>query len=213
LSASTLGILLAGGQGRRLELGRPKALVTLAGETLLERACATLARASDEVLVVAPAELALPLPAGTRRLLDPGLGPLGGIAVAAAALDSRRALVLGVDFPLVRPETLVALVDRLGLSRAVVPAPGGRAQPLVAAYAREALSALAGAFARGERSVTRAVEGLDPVLLGDSELETLPGGSDCFFDVDTQEALARAEGILLGGEASVRRAPPGRQGE
>ena len=197
----TLGILLAGGRGERLKLARPKALVLLGGETLLERARGTLRQVCDDLVVVAPADIVLPLASGASRLLDPGEGPLGGLAAASTAPAFARVLVLGVDFPLVRAATLTALLERLGARRAVLPMPGGRAQPLVAAYSVEALAALAGAFAGGERSVVRAVETLDPLRLDDAELQALPGGLESFLDVDTPDALADAERRL---RAAVR---------
>jgi len=193
LSVRTLGILLAGGRGERLGLGRPKALAQLRGATLLERACRTLARVCDEVVVAAPAEMALPLAAGIRRLLDPGVGPLGGVAVAAQSIRCDRAVVLGVDYPLLEAATLEALLDRLGERRAVVPAPGGRTQPLAAAYSAAGLDMLSEAFERGERSIVNVLGALDPLVLEDAELAELPGGSEGFFDVDTPEELARAE--------------------
>lgn len=193
MSVRTLGILLAGGRGERLKLGRPKALAELRGATLLERACRTLAGVCDEVLVAAPAEMALPLPPGVRRLLDPGVGPLGGVAVAAQSILCDRAVVLGVDYPWLEAATLTALLDRLGERRAVVPAPGGRTQPLAAAYSAAGLDLLSEAFERGERSIVNALLALDPLLLQDAELAQLPGGSEAFFDVDTPEELARAE--------------------
>jgi molybdopterin-guanine dinucleotide biosynthesis protein A len=193
LSARTLGILLAGGRGERLGLGRPKALAELRGATLLERACRTLARVCDDVVVAAPAEMALPLPPGVRRLLDPGVGPLGGVAVAAQSILCDRAVVLGVDYPLLEPAMLEALLDLLGERRAVVPAPGGRTQPLAAAYSAAGLDMLSAAFERGERSIVNVLGALDPLVLEDAKLAELPGGSEGFFDVDTPEELARAE--------------------
>lgn len=192
MNPGTLGVLLAGGRGERLGLG-PKALVELSGETLLERAHAALRPVCETIAVVAPVELELPLPAGARRLLDPGLGPLGGIAIAGTTFVCERSVVLGVDFPLVPSALLAALLERLGNRRAVVPSPGGRPQPLVAAYAGEALAALAGSFAGGERSVTRAVLALEPLAPADAELATMPGGLEAFFDVDDLEALGEAE--------------------
>jgi molybdopterin-guanine dinucleotide biosynthesis protein A len=191
--SGTLCILLAGGRGERLGLGRPKALAELRGVTLLERACRTLARVCDDVVVAAPAEMALPLPAGVRRMLDPGVGPLGGVAVAAQSIQCDRAVVLGVDYPLLEPATLEALLGLLGERTAVVPAPGGRTQPLAAAYSAAGLDLLSEAFERGERSIVNALGALDPLVLQEAELAELPGGSEGFFDVDTPEELARAE--------------------
>ena len=193
MSPEALGVLLAGGRGERLGLGRPKALAQLAGETLLERAFAALRAVCAETVVVAPADLELLLPPGARRLLDPGLGPLGGIAIVGETIVCERAVVFAVDFPLAPPALLGALLDRLGGHRAVVPSPGGRPQPLLAAYSGEALVALAESFARGERSATRAALSLTPLLLQDAELTMMPGGLDAFLDVDTPDALADAK--------------------
>ena len=126
-------------------------------------------------------------------MLDPGVGPLGGVAVAAQSIRCDRAVVLGVDYPLLEAATLEALLDRLGERRAVVPAPGGRTQPLAAAYSAAGLDMLSEAFERGERSIVNVLGALDPLVLEDAELAELPGGSEGFFDVDTPEELARAE--------------------
>src|SRR5439155_8105257 len=96
----------------------PKALVRLAGVTLLERALAILSAVCDEVVVVAPAGLALPAPAaradpaspgaresgsapGVRRVNDPpdAAGPLAGVVAGLGARAFARAIVLGVDLP------------------------------------------------------------------------------------------------------------------
>lgn len=190
--ARPFGILLAGGRGERMGRGIPKAMVVLEGDTLLARAAATLAAVCDELVVAAPPEIELPLPTGAHRILDPGEGPLGGLAVAAALVPSEIAIALGVDFPLVRPETLAALADGIGEALAVVPAPEGRPQPLVAAYAAKGLAALAASFERGERSVVRALESLHPRWLDDRAIASLPGGAESFFDVDTPADLAEA---------------------
>ena len=92
---NALGVLLAGGEGRRLGDRSPKALVRCGGRTLLERALTTLTALCDRVVVVAPADMALPVDAA-RRLADPPghAGPLAAwytartLAPLAAALAS-----------------------------------------------------------------------------------------------------------------------------
>ncbi|KLE34575.1 molybdenum cofactor guanylyltransferase [Aurantiacibacter luteus] len=90
-----LGAVLAGGQSSRF--GSDKALAELGGETLLERAVASLSRWCDRVVVVgreqAPAPTLPDWPA-------PGMGPLGGIAAAlrhAEAEGFASVLTCGVD--------------------------------------------------------------------------------------------------------------------
>jgi diaminopimelate decarboxylase len=226
-TTGTLGILLAGGRGERLGMPVPKALVEVGGRTLLARALACLAAVCDELRVALPAGFQLELPAQlehqgralrVRRVEDPpeAAGPLAGLVAALGGEPFDRAVVLGVDHPLARPEALRFLLGRLesptvgdageGVERArgariaVVPAPHGMPQPLVAAYAPAAGALLREALRRGERSLVRAVRSLEPMTLGNAELARMPGGLDNFLDVDTPEALAEVERRL--GDAS-----------
>jgi molybdopterin-guanine dinucleotide biosynthesis protein A len=189
-----LGVLVAGGAGRRLDVAGGKALVRLGGVTLLERALATLGAVCDACVIVAPAAMSLP-PVAAQRVADvPGArGPLAGLAAGLAARPHERAIALGVDFPLMRPAALAALRDRLGSDVAVVPAPEGIPQPLAAVYAPAAAAALAAALARGARALIPAVLDLKPRLLGDAELAGLEGGLDNFFNLNTRDDLAAAE--------------------
>ena len=192
-----IGIVLAGGAGTRLAAGRPKALVELAGTTLLARAVATLAEVCDGVVVAAPAALALPGCPAPRVDDPPGAaGPLAGIVAAARAHPQRDAVVLGVDFPLAGAALLRGLLARLGDREAVIPAPGGRAQPLVAVYTARALARLAARFEAGERAVTRTSAALDADRPDDAALEMLPGGGAALLNVNAPEDLAAAARAL-----------------
>ncbi|HET9325560.1 MAG TPA: molybdenum cofactor guanylyltransferase [Candidatus Eisenbacteria bacterium] len=191
------GILVAGGSGRRL--GASKARVAIAGVTLLQRALDAISAVAGEIVVAAPERMNLRLPDSprARRVFDraEGKGPLAGIV---AALEDRAfdvAVVLGIDFPLMRAATLEAIVARLGVApdvEAVVPAPGGRLQPLAAAYRREFTSRLVAAFESGERSIVKAVERLAPTVLSDEEIAALEGGAEAFFNLNTPEDLTEA---------------------
>jgi len=197
----TLGVLLAGGRGSRLGESAPKAFVRVGGESLLARAARTLAEVCDEVLVTGPGDWSQALGAeapATRFAADPAdaQGPLAGVVVGLTAVPFRRALVLGVDFPLARSAALAALLAWLsgaGLGTrpparaAVVPTPGSIPQPLFAAYAPAAAAGLAAALAGGERSIVRAVRTLDPWLVPEPELLELPGGLDNFVNVNTPD--------------------------
>jgi molybdopterin-guanine dinucleotide biosynthesis protein A len=190
-------------------------LVSIGGRTLLERALDSLTPLCDRVVVTAPAAMAL-TPALERagigrrteleRIDDPegAAGPLAGLVAGLGAARFGRALVLGVDFPLVRSAFLASLLDRLGRGaespsasgdppRAVLPAPVGFPQPLVAAYSPEAAGVFQAELARGERSAIRAALTLDPRLLADGELAELPGGLENLFNLNTPDDLAEAE--------------------
>jgi molybdopterin-guanine dinucleotide biosynthesis protein A len=192
----TRGVLLAGGEGKRLGLGIPKALAMLEGRTLLERALATLRDVCDSVVISMPRDRALPREVwrGIEVLWDrlEGEGPLAGLRPLVDDPLWDRALVMGVDFPLARPAALRALLERLEDHLAVVPAPGGHLQPLLAAYSRPALLGLANAFDSGQRSVVEAVRALRPRVLDDAELERLPGGLETWHNVNSPADLAAA---------------------
>jgi molybdenum cofactor guanylyltransferase len=200
--ARALGILLAGGRGRRLSATVPKALVSVGGRTLLDRALATLDALCDDVVVCAPGSLALPIDEARRvRDPEPGDGPLSGLVTAMRARTFERALVLGVDLPFAGPPALEALLALLGDAIAVAPAPGGIPQPLAAWYTSAALPGLAAALARGERALVPAVRALPARLVTGEALAALPGGEDAWFNLNTPDDLALAERRFAGKDA------------
>jgi len=170
----------------------------------------------DAVVVVAPRDLGIEVPARTARgqelrmAHDAGEGPLGGVTAALGVAGCDRAVLLGVDFPLMRYEMLDSLLVRLAYAGAgeaappaVVPAPDGVLQPLAAVYAWSALEALAEAHGRGERSIVAAVENLGPRVLDERALADLPGGLENFLNLNRPEDLARAESRLIARTAAL----------
>ena len=106
MTGRTIGIILAGGRSTRM--GRDKALASVDGAALLDRARALLRNAgADACLVVGrPDE-----PDGDADLA-PGAGPAAASRHALAiALDRgfRAAWILPVDMPLLTPDLLEAL--------------------------------------------------------------------------------------------------------
>lgn len=204
--SAALGVLVAGGSGRRLAQGRPKAHATLAGETLLARALAALAPACGEVVIsLSPGVVAPdPLPDGVFVTHDREgtKGPLAGLVAGLEARPFEIAIVLGVDFPLARTAALAAIAARLERHAAVVPSPLGRAQPLFAAYSRAALAPLVQALERGEQALVPAVLALDPLMLDDAALARLEGGLGNFLNVNRPEDLAEAAKRLGSGPAA-----------
>jgi molybdopterin-guanine dinucleotide biosynthesis protein A len=201
-----VGVLVAGGEGKRLGLGIPKALVRVGEKTLYERALSILHGLEIPVMVAAPSGFPLPvtdLP--VRQVTDRagGSGPLAGVAGALVEGAGDVTIVLGIDFPFMSTLVLAELGRRLRAKpdlRAIVPAPNGRLQPLAAAYTREAGRRLVDAFDAGERSIVRAIEGLEAKVFDLPSLAREFGISrsirsleDSFFNLNTPEDLAEAE--------------------
>lgn len=142
-------IILSGGKSRRM--GRPKAWLTLQGETLLHRVVRLASTAADPVVVVAAAGQALPeLDDSVILVRDPipDLGPLQGLAAGLAALPPslELAYAMAVDAPFLDPAWIGRLVDLIGDHDAATPRIEERRHPLASLYrvrpAREAAQSL-----------------------------------------------------------------------
>ena len=197
MSLSTAGLVLAAGAGRRL--GRPKALVDVGGELLVDRAARVLREAGcDPVVVVLGA--AAPDVVAAASLDDAvvvvndgwaeGMGSSLRCGLATARdLDAAHVVVLLADQPHVGAAHVRRLLDRRGERPAVVASYGGepRNPALLAASTWDGVCELAVGEV-GARAWMRAHP--DEVLavacddLGDD------------LDIDTADDLARlAEGL------------------
>jgi molybdopterin-guanine dinucleotide biosynthesis protein A len=197
LQSPPLGVVLAGGRGRRL--GGGKAVAQLCGRPMISYPLAALQAVLPEVAVLAKAETELPsLPSRTALWSEsePLQHPLVGLRTALELAAGRTVLVCAVDLPLVSP----ALVRRLAFDRpesetAVVTARGGAIQPLLGRYSVRALESLRAAGP--ETSLRQAVGALEPQLLEVGDPLEL-------FNVNTPADLARAAALLCGPELSAR---------
>jgi molybdopterin-guanine dinucleotide biosynthesis protein A len=195
-SGRALGVVLAGGRGSRL--GGTKPGVELGGRSLISYPLAALATAGLDAIVVAKPATELPasVAAAWRAeiITEPPepIHPLAGIVAALRHAD-RSLVVLGCDFPFVPPALLGALAD--AQDELVVPAPGGKRQPLVARWSPSLLSQLEAALVR-EEPLRRTVAVLEPRLLGDAELAEYGDPARVFFNVNTEADLRAAAALL-----------------
>ena len=163
------GVLLVGGSSSRF--GSPKALATLRGETLAERAWRTLGEAFGERrLAVGKGDLELPFhvvvePAEPRA---PIVGVIAGLRAAATA----TAVFLPVDCPLVTPGLLCEIGER-----EAVPQTG----PLPGAYSKADLPELERRLASDELSL----RGVNPNVIEVGEYELV--------NLNTREELSALE--------------------
>lgn len=205
-----IGIVLAGGRGRRLDTAAPpggKAALELAGRSFVERIVSTVAAEVDHVIVVAAPGQAVPaLPDGVEIVRDsePGGGPLAGLrdglAVAAGRNPPpRTAFVCGCDAPLLG-RAVVRLLVRRGLDPGaawVVPECDGHPQVLLSAIAPSLLPRIAAYLATGRRDLRGLLATVDAeapglvVRVTAAELATVDPAGDALLDVDTPPDLAR----------------------
>ncbi len=181
-----IGVLLAGGTGRRLG-GRPKAAIEVGGRPLAAYPAAALAVVCDRVAFVAKAESELPYLPGVERWDEPAepRHPLTGL-VHALEQAAGPVLVCAADMPYVTPDACASVVAGGGSAPAAVAVAGGVVQPLLGVYAPAALPALRAAPPNGR--LTDAVESLRPAHVA------VPPA--IVRSVNTPEELAEAESEL-----------------
>lgn len=170
-------LILAGGHSTRLG-GADKALVVIGGKTLLERAVEAVADA-QQTIVAGPVR---GLTADVTWVQEdpPGAGPEAALAAGSRLVRAELVVVLAVDHPLVTRDDIGRLLEGVRGDGAIAVDPGGREQPLVAVYRREALTA---ALARSGPTGGRVGDLVGNLALGRIEL------GEAAVDCDTWEAI------------------------
>lgn len=179
--------IMAGGRSSRM--GQDKALVRLAGCTLLERAVGTWSGWGGALFVsVGGAERTGLAPAGTRPICDQYLqcGPLGGLQAGLTLCRTPLLLLCAVDTPLLGPDLAEGLTDALGDADACVYTLDGRPQPLFGLYRMTCLPAVNEMLRTGAHRMTE--------LLTRVETRALPAPAPaCFRNLNTPEDVRELE--------------------
>ena len=182
--AQTIGVVLAGGEGRRM--GGPKGDLRVDGMTLAERAAKILRPLCGNVLISLPRGARNPAPAFAVVEDEPpsGRGPLAGIAAAFASCGRADLLVLACDYPAAETELFRVIRDLAepGADLVLPIDASGRDHPLVALWRRGAEAAVRAALEAGSFRVQS--------LFPDLEVQRIPAADLATLGVDTRLALA-----------------------
>ena len=176
--------VLIGGSSTRM--GADKAQVTIEGKTLLERAADAAASVGDVVVVGgAPNPYARHVP----DLRTGRMGPLAGLEAALTHGAGHDIILIGVDQPFVRPDTLHQLTRLAG--DAVVPIDNGWEQVTCALYRAPCLPAVAAALDRGEDlAIITILDHVETTRVEPGEWRGWGEDGRSWYSVDTPEALA-----------------------
>jgi molybdenum cofactor guanylyltransferase len=153
------GIVLAGGEGRRM--GRDKALLVLGGRSLLERAVERVAEVCDEVIVASSRHEAEEWTGVRARFVPdetPGLGPLGGLQAGMRAASYDHVLLVACDMPFLSVPLLAAMRGTPRDYDALVPRTGDVWHPLHAIYSRRCLPVIDSLLRNGPASMRALIE-------------------------------------------------------
>ncbi|MEU9364819.1 NTP transferase domain-containing protein [Streptomyces avermitilis] len=181
-------VVLAGGAARRLG-GADKPGVHVGGRALLDRVLAACAGAATTVVVSDPRATARPVV--WAREEPPGAGPVAALDAGLRRTTAAYVVVLSADLPFLDEGTVRRLLSTLqasGTEGVLLTDPGGRDQPLVAAYRGAALRRELAELAAGHGTLAglplrRLIAALDLTRVSD------PVAS---FDCDTWDDIAAA---------------------
>jgi molybdopterin-guanine dinucleotide biosynthesis protein A len=187
------GLILAGGEGRRLG-GADKALVVLGGRTLLSRAAVRLGPQVERLALSANGDPARFRGFGGPILPDAGPGRDGPMAGLLAGLDWCAAeggdvlATVPVDTPFL-PADLVARLAAAGAP--AIAQSSGRAHPACGLWPVSLRAALRTALGDGERRLGRWAE-----AAGAARVVFAPAVPDPFLNINTPADLAEAERLV-----------------
>lgn len=183
--------IMAGGRSSRM--GRDKAMVSLVGETLLDRALRQWAGWGGALVIsVGSGARAALAPDGTVPVLDvyPDCGPLGGLHGGLRVCVTEFLLLRAVDTPFLGPELGERLAERIGTGDACVFSLNGRPQPLFGLYRVSCLSAAEALLSAGERRMRALLEQVNTVCVPTQD-------EGAFQNLNTSEELDAAERKIL----------------
>lgn len=167
------GAVMAGGRSGRM--GRDKAALVVAGETLLRRQLRVLREAGARRLVVScRAAQTVEFVLGVDLVVDtmPDAGPLAGLHAVLADCASPHLAVLAVDMPLVDAAWFVRLRGLCAPGVGAIARTAAGYEPLAAIYPVEAVALAEAHLRQGELSL----QSLAAALARAGELRELPAG-------------------------------------
>lgn len=192
------GLILIGGKSTRM--GRPKALVELAGIPLWLRAVESLTPHVNEVLFLGhvPGFIA---PPEYRQVYDnpSDVGPLGGLLAGLDISGYEHHLLVAVDYPLVRFSFLEGLGARIGSLLAICGQTSEFVDPLVAYYHKDCAPVIRTMLAEGETRTHRLFGRVSSFVIPPAEMLKIDPAKWCLFNVNTPLDLIEAESRLRSG--------------
>jgi molybdenum cofactor guanylyltransferase len=181
--------VLAGGRSSRM--GRDKALLSLDGRNLLQRALQTAASVADGAYIVGSRQLYAKFGETVEDVYS-GCGPLGGIHAALASTETDLNLIISVDIPRMTTEFLRWLIAH-AKSRTeliVVPEAAGGLQPLCAIYRKAVAATGEQALQQGDYKVGHLFSRVPTCIVAESTITAAGFSPELFLNINTPEEYA-----------------------
>lgn len=191
--------MLAGGLSRRL--GRDKAVEPIDGEPLISRVIRRLEDLTDEIVVVVNNSARgdqLPLPETAIVAVDiyPDSGSLGGIFSGLSAASNDWGIVVACDMPFLNSDLMAHILTLRQSHDAVVPMLGGFPEPTHAAYSKACLPHIERRLKSNQLRIAAFFSSVRVRSLSEEEVDKFDPEHLSFFNVNTQDDLARAVALV-----------------
>ncbi|MBM3133511.1 MAG: molybdenum cofactor guanylyltransferase [Chloroflexi bacterium] len=192
-------IIVAGGQGTRI--GREKATLEIAGQSLLERTIHRLSKLDTEIiLVLAQGQknpLTKPFP-NVKIVADvyAGRGPLVGIYSGLKESSDQYSVAVACDMPFLNTDLLRYMAGLAPGYDAVVLRIEGMIEPLHAVYSKSCLDAIAAMIEKGRSKVKDLFDRVRVRYVQEAEIDRLDPERLSWFNINTPEDFRKAEDLL-----------------
>jgi molybdopterin-guanine dinucleotide biosynthesis protein A len=177
-------------------MGSDKALLTLGGNTLLERALGLARRVANTVAILGPRERYAATGEWIIEDEYPGCGPLAGIQAALQATETDLNAILSVDMPFVTVDFLAYLIERARSrprAKVVVPRQGGIVQGTCLACRRAFRKACEQQLRLGLYRVEDAIALARPDYIEEEEIRTCGFDPGIFRNLNTPKDITEAQ--------------------
>ncbi len=193
---SVTGILLAGGRSSRM--GEDKALIELAGESVIARILRQLRDCCDDAYIVGDRpDRFIDLPARVLPDDRPGLGAIGGIATGLRVAGEGIVVCVACDMPFVDADLMRLLIGAVGSADgAIVETPRGY-EPLCAAYRADILDRLLDMIREDELAAQSIARRMDLTSVDEAALVAAGMDSRRLFNMNTPDDLEQARELAL----------------
>jgi len=195
--SSVSGIILAGGQSRRMG-GVNKALLEIGGRRIIDAIVAVLGRIFHEVIVVTNKGtefefLGLPMFGD----LKPNHGALGGLYTGLQVCSESHGFLVACDMPFLDERIIRHMVSLVGEHDVVVPRISGHLEPLHAIYSRRCIPYIESLMEKANPKITGFFADVDLLEVPEADLARIDPSLRFALNVNTPEDLEKAS-ILVG---------------
>lgn len=191
------GIILAGGESRRMG-GVNKALLRIAGTTIIEHVASVLGQVFAHVIIVAnkPDDfrfLDLPIVPDIKI----GCGSLGGLHAGLSSCSGGYGFLVGCDMPFLQPPPIRFMAERVDDHDVVIPRIRGHLEPLHALYSVRCIPHIEHLLQGGDLKILHLFPEVDVFEVPESDLRAFDEDLRFVINLNTLEDLENARRLAL----------------